>query len=62
MIIPRRTPPPSFLTTVIALGDFFAQFSDHLVSQVNPETKFGKFFGKVLAKQCKWRTYLVLTN
>ena len=42
MIIPCRIPPPSFLKTVFALGYFFAQFSDHLGSQVHPETNFGK--------------------
>ena len=52
MIIPRRTPPPSFKKTEIALGYFFfVPFSDHLGSQVHPETNFGKFLGKILAKQ-----------
>ena len=38
-------PPPSFLKTVIALGYFFSVlFSDHLGSQVHPETNFGEFW------------------
>ena len=44
MIIPRRTRPfPSFFKTAIALGYFFAQFYDHLGTQVHPETNFGNF-------------------
>ena len=56
MILPCRTPLPFFLT-LIALGFFFlSQFSDHLGSQVHPETNFGKFFGKIWAKQRKYHT------
>ena len=40
-------PPPSFLKTVTALGDyFFVQFSDHLNSQVHPKTIFHKLLGR----------------
>ena len=35
---------------------YFAQFSDHLVSQVQPKTNLGKLLGKIGAKQRKWRT------
>ena len=42
MIIPRRTPPPSFLRTVIALGYFFLRrFLINWVIQVCLETHFG---------------------
>ena len=53
MIIPRQTPPPLFFENYDRL--FFAQFSDHLRSQVHNERNFGKFFGEIWAKQCKWQ-------
>ena len=41
MIIPRRTPPPSFLKNVIALRFFFATFFINWMIQVCLETHFG---------------------
>ena len=40
--------PGLSLVAVIALGNLFTPFSDHLGSQVHHETNFGKFVGQIL--------------